>query len=603
MWFMLVLILGISGLAFWMWKRPDPVKRDQSGAAQHDLWLDHIDAQLQHAARLSGASQPDYQQAYQIYDGLAKQHELPQAYTQMGLMHLHGLGREKNQQNAVSFLEKAFRSGGDDAAYQLGLFYEDALQDVEKALYWHRRAAALGHLDAQYRINALSHQGDGLAEQHLALLQRNAENGHAGSQHQLAQHYLAPGEAQQISAGLHALFQAAEQGHLPAHQQLYECWQFGLFLPPDEMRALQHMKACIALGDQRLLPAYRQAVLMGKYDAGQRQRVWSDLMIQAKEHKNPQAKAQLGDAYFHGWHAGKNETLAFRYWSEAAQEKNPEALCALAALYYEEYLVAHNPQKAFALYQHAHQCGPSHISLMGLGLCYLHGTGTAQDAGKADALIRQAAAQGWRYEISSSADQHYVIGLFYCLLSYPVPDRKKAAAYLRQASELGSKDALWMLYRLHAGQLFAELHDPAQAHGCLQQAADAGHALAQAELGRFYAQENSQHQNSALALHYLKQAAQQGNGAALNSLGEIHAQGLGVEASLELALEYYRQAAAQADADAYSHLGQMHLYGQGVERNLAAAQEWLEKGRAMGHARCAELLKNIEAYFSQESKF
>ena len=33
------------------------------------------------------------------------------------------------------------------------------------------------------------------------------------------------------------------------------------------------------------------------------------------------------------------------------------------------------------------------------------------------------------------------------------------------------------------------------------------------------------------------------------------------------------------------------------------AEEWLEKGRAMGHARCAELLKNIEACFSQESKF
>lgn len=69
-----------------------------------------------------------------------------------------------------------------------------------------------------------------------------------------------------------------------------------------------------------------------------------------------------------------------------------------------------------------------------------------------------------------------------------------------------------MLYRLHAGQLFAELHDPAQTHNCLQQAADAGHALAQAELGRLYAQENSLHQNSALAAHYLKQAAQQGNG-------------------------------------------------------------------------------------------
>ncbi len=32
MWFLLVLILGIGALAFWMWKRPDPVKRDQAKA-------------------------------------------------------------------------------------------------------------------------------------------------------------------------------------------------------------------------------------------------------------------------------------------------------------------------------------------------------------------------------------------------------------------------------------------------------------------------------------------------------------------------------------------------------------------------------------------
>ena len=39
MWFMLILILGILGLGFWMWKRPDPVERDQAKAVQHDLWL------------------------------------------------------------------------------------------------------------------------------------------------------------------------------------------------------------------------------------------------------------------------------------------------------------------------------------------------------------------------------------------------------------------------------------------------------------------------------------------------------------------------------------------------------------------------------------
>ena len=88
-----------------------------------------------------------------------------------------------------------------------------------------------------------------------------------------------------------------------------------------------------------------------------------------------------------------------------------------------------------------------------------------------------------------------------------------------------------------------------------------------------------------------------------NRLGEIYAQGLGQEADLNVALEYYQQAAQHANPDAYGHLGQMYLYGQGVERNLHTAQCWLEKGRAMRHSRSIELLKNIEAYLNQESKF
>ena len=189
------------------------------------------------------------------------------------------------------------------------------------------------------------------------------------------------------------------------------------------------------------------------------------------------------------------------------------------------------------------------------------------------------------------------------MASYPLPDRNKALAYLVQASEQGCTDALWTLYQLYAGQLISTLNDFEQAQIYLQQAADAGHVLAQVTLGLGLSQDNHSQQNLLLAQQYLKQAAIQGNGVALNRLGEIYAQGLGQEADLNVALEYYQQAAQHANPDAYGHLGQMYLYGQGVERNLHTAQCWLEKGRAMRHPRSIELLKNIEAYLNQESKF
>ena len=81
---LLVLVLGIGALAIWMWKRPDPVKRDQAKAVHHDLWIEQIDAQLKYATRLStDPHHPDYGRAYQIYQGLAQQQELPQAYVGM----------------------------------------------------------------------------------------------------------------------------------------------------------------------------------------------------------------------------------------------------------------------------------------------------------------------------------------------------------------------------------------------------------------------------------------------------------------------------------------------------------------------------------------
>jgi hypothetical protein len=82
-------------------------------------------------------------------------------------------------------------------------------------LYWYRHAVARGHLDAQYRITELAESDHDTAEQQrLQLLIQNAEQGHANSQYQLAQYYLADGAAQDLSLGIHYLFLAAQQDHL-----------------------------------------------------------------------------------------------------------------------------------------------------------------------------------------------------------------------------------------------------------------------------------------------------------------------------------------------------------------------------------------------------
>lgn len=609
MWFLLVLILGVGVLAIWMWKRPDPVQRDQAKAVQHDLWIEQIDAQLKHAARLSSdPQQQNYERAYQIYQGLAQQQDIPQAYVGMGLMHLQGLGQEQNTEKAIGYLDKAFRLGSDEAAYHLGQIHEGQryqMADPEKALYWYRHAVARGNLDAQYRITELSTHSDtpdmDAEQQRINLLKQNAEQGHANSQYQLAQYYLSDSAEKNLVQGIHYLFLAAQQDHLLANQQIADHYAHGDILPQDHLQSLQFVKRCISLGDQNGLYDYYAGVLQGRIDTDQRQRVLQHLLQQSKEHADVQAKTLIGLAYFHGWYVDKNETMAFRYWSEAAHSQHPRALCMIAALYFEQHLVANEPQKAFELYQAAQQLAPEEMfAQMGVALCYLNGVGTAKDSTQATRMIQTVARKYWQIDAQSEADLIYAVGRFYSLPEYPLPTRDKAVQYLNQAVAKGSKEAAWFLYQALSGIYPVFVNNLELANRYLHQAAQLGHAQAQAELGLKYLKGQQIAQDIALGLSYLQKAAAQQNGVALNALGEAYEQGQGVESNIEQAVQYYQQAAAQVNADAYSHLGRLYTKGIGVERDIGIARDWLEKGSLLGHERSTELLKNVNAYLQMK---
>ncbi|MCP5773940.1 sel1 repeat family protein, partial [Klebsiella pneumoniae] len=155
----------------------------------------------------------------------------------------------------------------------------------------------------------------------------------------------------------------------------------------------------------------------------------------------------------------------------------------------------------------------------------------------------------------------------------------------------GSKEAAWFLYQALSGIYPVFINNAELANRYLHQAAQLGHAQAQAELGLKYLEGQQIAQDIALGLSYLQKAAAQQNGVALNALGEAYEQGQGVESNIEQAVQYYQQAAAQVNADAYSHLGRLYIKGIGVERDIGIAQDWLEKGSLLGHERSTELLK------------
>jgi len=84
------------------------------------------------------------------------------------------------------------------------------------------------------------------------------------------------------------------------------------------------------------------------------------------------------------------------------------------------------------------------------------------------------------------------------------------------------------------------------------------------------------HKDYQRAFREWKQAAEAGQADAQFDLGVLYAQGLGVKRDLTLAARWYRHAADQGNLEAEFALGQMYSRGWGVPRDEQDALRWFE---------------------------
>jgi hypothetical protein len=81
------------------------------------------------------------------------------AKARLGKMYLEGRGVNKDVNKASKLLNTAAQNDVPTAQYQLGVMYEIGIgrnQDMEKALYWYKKAAALGHYQAERKAKQVS---------------------------------------------------------------------------------------------------------------------------------------------------------------------------------------------------------------------------------------------------------------------------------------------------------------------------------------------------------------------------------------------------------------------------------------------------------------
>lgn len=124
----------------------------------------------------------------------------------------------------------------------------------------------------------------------------------------------------------------------------------------------------------------------------------------------------------------------------------------------------------------------------------------------------------------------------------------------------------------------------AEALRWFRQAADLGHAGAQAKVGTAYATGTGLPEDPAEALRWWRKAAAQGNAEGQYGLALAHLSGSLIPQDKDAAVKLLQLAASQDFAPAQHRLAECYLHGDGVTEDLPEAARWYRRAAENGHA-------------------
>ncbi|MEM9385948.1 MAG: tetratricopeptide repeat protein [Pseudomonadota bacterium] len=178
-------------------------------------------------------------------------------------------------------------------------------------------------------------------------------------------------------------------------------------------------------------------------------------------------------------------------------------------------------------------------------------------------------------------------------------NRESAAWYYERAAQRGDAPSQYFLaLALEQGDGVAK--DEKSAFAWHQAAAQQGYVDAHAQLGYFLSTGDGGIPVDLLkAVEHMRFAASAGNAIAQLNMGSFYAKGTGVERSIAKAARWYWTAADQGNAEAMVRLARLLRSGEGIPRDDAAATQWLEQAAAEGHEQAQAMLGDDTASGSE----
>ncbi len=165
--------------------------------------------------------------------------------------------------------------------------------------------------------------------------------------------------------------------------------------------------------------------------------------------------------------------------------------------------------------------------------------------------------------------------------SQEIPEKYRDTAELERLAKAGDPESQFWL-----GRLYGRRGEFDQAAVWYREAAERGHADAEAALGRLYMLGEGVRKDYNEGLRWAQQAADQGSALGKGTLGVAYLNGWGLQKNYRIGLKLIRESAEQGDSRAQHTMGNLYALGFGefIFRNDAEALKWLTKAAANGYA-------------------
>ncbi|MBX9670198.1 MAG: protein kinase [Candidatus Obscuribacterales bacterium] len=456
---------------------------------------------------------------------LASEQGCPEAEFFLGELYTNDDVVAYDIETALGYYEKSASKGFQWAQLALFDIYRNgadlSLPDLERALYWGRRAGEQGNLAAQLSLGRLFFEGDTVERNHLeaAFWLHLAADLDDEAKYLLALLYFnGHGVEKNITKAADLFRCLARKGDPDAMVQLSIVLSEMIRPPLDEVHSW-------------LIKASELGHLHAR-----------DML---EEFESEDDTPQCVRREFEMSDCPKRTASQWRALAEAG---DTEAQYKIALLLEEGGDVQVDFDEAVMWYRRAASKGHAGAQWR-LSLCYQTGLGVEPDETKAVHLLQLAADGG-------DADAQLQLGWHYYFGSIVSEDKKKAYQLFKKASERWNLTALvWLGHCYQNGD--GVVIDRKKACQLYQKAADLGVVSAQFKLGMMYALGWGVRRNSKRAANWLTMAADQDHTTAIVELGRMYLSGTGVAQSTSTAEVLFRKAANLGDADGKFELGRL----------------------------------------------